>query len=108
MIRHLAILPSRSYGVDAAFMQLEQHGWDIHALCAAQHGPTSENHQSRKPFKRRRDIRGEPQPEAGRSSITGPGQAVPRRPASVQAGNPSWLSRVVIVRSAKASMSQPC
>jgi hypothetical protein len=26
--------PSRLYGVDVAFMQLQRHGWDIHAVSA--------------------------------------------------------------------------
>jgi hypothetical protein len=30
--RHFGISRTKAYGVDAAFMLLERHGWDIHAL----------------------------------------------------------------------------
>ena len=35
-----------SYGVDAAFMQLQRHGWDIHALCGTPR-PGTRSHPAR-------------------------------------------------------------
>ena len=33
-IRHSDTVRTNSYGVDAPFMQLQRHGWDIHAVSA--------------------------------------------------------------------------
>jgi hypothetical protein len=30
--RHFDAIRTTSYGVNAPFMQLERHGWDIHAI----------------------------------------------------------------------------
>jgi hypothetical protein len=36
--RHSGTVRTRSKGVDAAFMQFQRHGWDIHALCVKPDG----------------------------------------------------------------------
>jgi hypothetical protein len=44
---HSGTARTRSYGVDAPAMLLQQHGWDIHAVSAEPDRAANRNHQSR-------------------------------------------------------------
>src|SRR5690242_439075 len=44
--RHSGTTGTRSYDVDVPFMQLEQHGWDIHAVSHEPCGAAARDHRS--------------------------------------------------------------